>query len=157
MLAQMSTSATNQELTQERGTGPQPSPMTTTLEQDNQVANLRFLINERTPGPSAILPPLKPCTQIPRAVTSDKLLLTMLIGKPQLRDSNPDTLWAASLQDQPPGCLQIFVLKPEQDSTSGNPLKLDEPKSPTSTLPMLKVPVNPTNQRVGQVKDPSIT
>ncbi|KAJ9087931.1 hypothetical protein DSO57_1028179 [Entomophthora muscae] len=31
-----STPATNQEPTQERGTGPQPGPMTTTLEQDNQ-------------------------------------------------------------------------------------------------------------------------
>ncbi|KAJ9062217.1 hypothetical protein DSO57_1013083 [Entomophthora muscae] len=31
-----STPATNQEPTQERGTGPQPSPMTMTLEQDNQ-------------------------------------------------------------------------------------------------------------------------
>ncbi|KAJ9089341.1 hypothetical protein DSO57_1013923 [Entomophthora muscae] len=47
----------NQELSLEGGTGLQPDPMTTTLEQDNQVANLRFLINERTPGPSAILPP----------------------------------------------------------------------------------------------------
>ncbi|KAJ9064230.1 hypothetical protein DSO57_1032642 [Entomophthora muscae] len=36
-------------------------------------------------------------------VTSDKLLLTMLIGKPQLQDLNPDTLQAASLQDQLPG------------------------------------------------------
>ncbi|KAJ9050247.1 hypothetical protein DSO57_1016224 [Entomophthora muscae] len=50
-------------------------------------------------------------------VTSDKLLLTMLTGKPQLRDSNPDTLRAASPQDQPPGCLQIFGLGPEQDLT----------------------------------------
>ncbi|KAJ9063914.1 hypothetical protein DSO57_1035941 [Entomophthora muscae] len=38
-------------------------------------------------------------------VTNDKLLLTMLIGKLQLHDLNPDTLWAASLQDQPPADL----------------------------------------------------
>ncbi|KAJ9075352.1 hypothetical protein DSO57_1036975 [Entomophthora muscae] len=60
-----STPATNQEPTQERGTGPQPGPMTTTLKQDNQVAKLRFLTNERTPGPSAILLPLDPSTQFP--------------------------------------------------------------------------------------------
>ncbi|KAJ9081244.1 hypothetical protein DSO57_1016783 [Entomophthora muscae] len=61
-----STPATNQEPTQERGTGLQPSPMTTTLKQDNQVAKLRFLTNERTPGPSAILLLLDPSTQFPR-------------------------------------------------------------------------------------------
>ncbi|KAJ9071030.1 hypothetical protein DSO57_1001278 [Entomophthora muscae] len=55
----------NQELSQGRGTGLQPSPMTTTLKQDNQVAKLRFLANERTPGPSAILLPLDPSTQFP--------------------------------------------------------------------------------------------
>ncbi|KAJ9083080.1 hypothetical protein DSO57_1038288 [Entomophthora muscae] len=60
-----STPATNQELTQERGMGLQPSPMTSTLKQDNQVAKLRFLINERTPGPSAILLPLDSSTQFP--------------------------------------------------------------------------------------------
>ncbi|KAJ9086313.1 hypothetical protein DSO57_1005303 [Entomophthora muscae] len=87
-----STLVANQEPSPEEDTGLQHDPMTTTLEQDNQVANLRFLTNERTPGPSAILPPLNPSTQIPWDVTSDKLLLIMLIGKPQLRDSNPDTL-----------------------------------------------------------------
>ncbi|KAJ9089579.1 hypothetical protein DSO57_1011418 [Entomophthora muscae] len=64
------TPATNQEPTQERGTGPQPGPMTTMLEQDNQVAKLRFLTNERTPGPSAILLPLDPSTQFPRPCLS---------------------------------------------------------------------------------------
>ncbi|KAJ9074932.1 hypothetical protein DSO57_1001405 [Entomophthora muscae] len=52
--------AINQELTQERGMGPQPSPMTMTLKQDNQVAKSRFLTNERTPRLSAILLPLDP-------------------------------------------------------------------------------------------------
>ncbi|KAJ9074652.1 hypothetical protein DSO57_1004109 [Entomophthora muscae] len=65
-----STPATNQEPTQERGAGPQPSPMTTTLEQDNQVAKLRFLTNERTPGLSAILLPLDPSTQFPQPCLS---------------------------------------------------------------------------------------
>ncbi|KAJ9048670.1 hypothetical protein DSO57_1032551 [Entomophthora muscae] len=51
---------TNQEPTQGRGTSLQPGPMTTTLEQDNQVAKLGVLTNERTPGPSAILLPLDP-------------------------------------------------------------------------------------------------
>ncbi|KAJ9082337.1 hypothetical protein DSO57_1005479 [Entomophthora muscae] len=46
-----STPATNQEPTQERGTSPQPDPMTTTLKQENQVAKLRLLTNERTPRP----------------------------------------------------------------------------------------------------------
>ncbi|KAJ9048073.1 hypothetical protein DSO57_1039784 [Entomophthora muscae] len=80
----------------------------------------------------------------------------MLTGTPQLRDLNPDTLRAASLKDQPPGCPQIFGLKPEQDLTSGNSLKLDEPKPPTLTLPTLKVPVNPTNQRAGLAIEPKI-
>ncbi|KAJ9056882.1 hypothetical protein DSO57_1028195 [Entomophthora muscae] len=60
-----STPATNQEPTQERGTGPQPGPMTSTLKQDNQAAKSRFLTNERTPGLSVILPPLDPSTQFP--------------------------------------------------------------------------------------------
>ncbi|KAJ9084802.1 hypothetical protein DSO57_1020482 [Entomophthora muscae] len=82
-------------------------------------------------------------------VKSDKLLLTILPGKPQLQDSNPDTLRAASLQ--------IFGLKPEQYLTLENPLKIDESKSPTLTLPTLKVPVNSTNQQAGQAIDPKIT
>ncbi|KAJ9084455.1 hypothetical protein DSO57_1024239 [Entomophthora muscae] len=61
-----STPATNQEQTQERGTGPRPGPMTLTPEQDNQAAKLRFLTNERTPGLGAILLPLDPSTQFPR-------------------------------------------------------------------------------------------
>ncbi|KAJ9063690.1 hypothetical protein DSO57_1038286, partial [Entomophthora muscae] len=65
-----STPATNQESTQERGTGPQPSPMTLTLKQDDQAAKLRFLTNERTPGPSAILPSLDPRTQFLQACLS---------------------------------------------------------------------------------------
>ncbi|KAJ9068152.1 hypothetical protein DSO57_1031547 [Entomophthora muscae] len=56
---------TNQEQTQERGTGPRPGPMTSTLKQDNQAAKSRFLTNERTLGPSAILPPLDPSIQFP--------------------------------------------------------------------------------------------
>ncbi|KAJ9074158.1 hypothetical protein DSO57_1009237 [Entomophthora muscae] len=60
-----STPATNQDPTQGRGTGPQPNPMTTTLEQDNQVAKLGVSTNERTPGPSTILLPLEPSTQFP--------------------------------------------------------------------------------------------
>ncbi|KAJ9080957.1 hypothetical protein DSO57_1019490 [Entomophthora muscae] len=65
-----STPVTNQEPTQERGTGPRPGPMTLTLKQDNQVAKLRFLTNERTPRPSAILLPLDPSTQFPWASLS---------------------------------------------------------------------------------------
>ncbi|KAJ9068249.1 hypothetical protein DSO57_1030543 [Entomophthora muscae] len=56
---------TNQEQTQERGTGLWPGPMTSTPEQDNQAAKLRFLTNGRTPRPGAILPPLDPSTQFP--------------------------------------------------------------------------------------------
>ncbi|KAJ9062478.1 hypothetical protein DSO57_1010267 [Entomophthora muscae] len=82
-------------------------------------------------------------------VTSDKLLLTMLNEKPQLQDSNPDILQAASPQ--------IFGFEPEQDLTSENPLRLDESKSPTLTLPTLNVPVNSTNQRAGLAIDPKIT
>ncbi|KAJ9072664.1 hypothetical protein DSO57_1025014 [Entomophthora muscae] len=81
-------------------------------------------------------------------VTSDKLLSTMIIEKPQLQDLNPDPLRAASLQ--------FFELKPEQDLTSENPLKLDEYNSPTSTTPTLKVPVNSTNQRAVPAIDPKI-
>ncbi|KAJ9060324.1 hypothetical protein DSO57_1031923 [Entomophthora muscae] len=60
-----SSPATNQEPTQGRGTGPQPGPMTTTLEQDNQVAKLGVTTNERTPGLSTILLPLDPSPQFP--------------------------------------------------------------------------------------------
>ncbi|KAJ9072911.1 hypothetical protein DSO57_1022240 [Entomophthora muscae] len=60
-----SSPATNQEPTQGRGTGLQPGPMTTTLEQDNQVAKLGVTTNERTPGPSTILLPLDPSPQFP--------------------------------------------------------------------------------------------
>ncbi|KAJ9052643.1 hypothetical protein DSO57_1032255 [Entomophthora muscae] len=60
-----STPATNQEPTQGRGTGLQPGPMTTTLEQDNQVSKLGVSTNERTPRPSAIFLPLDPSTQFP--------------------------------------------------------------------------------------------
>ncbi|KAJ9075772.1 hypothetical protein DSO57_1032507 [Entomophthora muscae] len=55
----------NQEPSPERGMGPQPNPMT--LKKVNQVANLRFLTNERTPGPSVILLPLDSNTQFPQA------------------------------------------------------------------------------------------
>ncbi|KAJ9085111.1 hypothetical protein DSO57_1017111 [Entomophthora muscae] len=54
-------------VTPRRRHGPAPEPMTTALKQDNQVANSRFLTNERTPSLSAILPPLNPSTQIPQA------------------------------------------------------------------------------------------
>ncbi|KAJ9053198.1 hypothetical protein DSO57_1026595 [Entomophthora muscae] len=70
------------------------------------------------------------------------------LRKPQLRGSNPNTLQAASLQ--------IFGLKLEQDLTSGNLLRLDELKLPASKLLTPKVPVNPTNERAGQAKDPGI-
>ncbi|KAJ9049604.1 hypothetical protein DSO57_1022721 [Entomophthora muscae] len=90
-------------------------------------------------------------------VISDKLLLNTLTGKPQLQDSNPNTLWAASPQDQLPGCPQISVLKPERDLTLGNLLRLDELKIPASKFLMPRVPVNLTNEREGQAKDPGIT
>ncbi|KAJ9063958.1 hypothetical protein DSO57_1035464 [Entomophthora muscae] len=67
------TPATNQESPPGKGMGPQPNPMTTTLEQDNQVDNLRFSTNERTPGPGAILPPLNPSTKIPCTHISNAL------------------------------------------------------------------------------------
>ncbi|KAJ9054016.1 hypothetical protein DSO57_1018892 [Entomophthora muscae] len=69
----------------------------------------------------------------------------------------PDPLQAASLQGQLPGCPQFFGLKPEQDLTLENPLKLDKSNSPTSTPPMLKVPVNSANQQSGPAIDPKIT
>ncbi|KAJ9056686.1 hypothetical protein DSO57_1030402 [Entomophthora muscae] len=62
-----STLVANQEPSPEGGMSLWPDPITTTLEQDNQVANLRFLTNEKTPGLSAILPPLNPSTQISQA------------------------------------------------------------------------------------------
>ncbi|KAJ9090396.1 hypothetical protein DSO57_1002709 [Entomophthora muscae] len=58
------TPAANQESPPGEGTGLQPIPMITTLEQDNQVVNSRFLANERTPSPGTILLPLNPSTQI---------------------------------------------------------------------------------------------
>ncbi|KAJ9055356.1 hypothetical protein DSO57_1004873 [Entomophthora muscae] len=82
-------------------------------------------------------------------VTSDKLLLTMCIGKPQLWGSHPNILQAASPQ--------ISGLKPEQDLTSGNLLRLNELKLPALRFLTPKIPVNPTNERAGQAKDPGIT
>ncbi|KAJ9083261.1 hypothetical protein DSO57_1036425 [Entomophthora muscae] len=64
----------NQEPSPEGGTGLQPDPMTATLEQDNQVANLRSLTNERTHGPGAILPPLNQSTQTPRPTFPNALM-----------------------------------------------------------------------------------
>ncbi|KAJ9083281.1 hypothetical protein DSO57_1036239 [Entomophthora muscae] len=90
-------------------------------------------------------------------VTSDKLLSTMLIERPQLRDSNPGSLRAASLQGQLPGCPQFFGLEPEQDLTSENPLKLGKSNSPTSIPPTPKDPDNSTNQQAGPATDPRIT
>ncbi|KAJ9051373.1 hypothetical protein DSO57_1005081 [Entomophthora muscae] len=65
-----STPLANQEPSPERGTAPQPNLMTTTLKQVNQVANLIFLTNERTPRPSAVLLPLDLSTQSPWACLS---------------------------------------------------------------------------------------
>ncbi|KAJ9085634.1 hypothetical protein DSO57_1012006 [Entomophthora muscae] len=65
-----STPVANQELSPGRGMGLRPNPMTTTLKQVNQVANSRFLTNERTPGPSAILLHFDPSTQPPWACLS---------------------------------------------------------------------------------------
>ncbi|KAJ9055612.1 hypothetical protein DSO57_1002085 [Entomophthora muscae] len=65
-----SSPATNQEPTQGRGTGLQPGPMTTMLEQDNQVAKLGVMTNERTPRPSAILLPLDPSPRFPQPCLS---------------------------------------------------------------------------------------
>ncbi|KAJ9065963.1 hypothetical protein DSO57_1014370 [Entomophthora muscae] len=62
-----STLVANQELSLEEGTGLWPVPMTTILEQDNQIANLKSLTNEITPGTGAILLPWNPSTQIPWA------------------------------------------------------------------------------------------
>ncbi|KAJ9082209.1 hypothetical protein DSO57_1006654 [Entomophthora muscae] len=73
----------------------------------------------------------------------------MLMEKSQLQESNPKTLWAASLQF--PG------LKPERDLTLGNLLSLDEQDILASKQPTPKVPVNPTNESAGQAKDPEIT
>ncbi|KAJ9087922.1 hypothetical protein DSO57_1028261 [Entomophthora muscae] len=56
----------NQDVSPEESTGPGPNPMTATQEQDNQVANLRFLTNERNPGPGAISLPLNPSVQTTR-------------------------------------------------------------------------------------------
>ncbi|KAJ9052873.1 hypothetical protein DSO57_1029779 [Entomophthora muscae] len=89
--------------------------------------------------------------------TSAPLSVKGSAGKPQLRDLNPNTLWAASPQDLPPGRPQIFGFKPERDLTSENLLKLDEQKLLTLRPPMPKVPVNPTNESTGQAKDPGMT
>ncbi|KAJ9068511.1 hypothetical protein DSO57_1027943 [Entomophthora muscae] len=62
-----STPATNQEPTQERGTGPQTGPMTSTLKLDDQAAKLRIQTNEKTPGLSVIMLPLDPSTQFPQS------------------------------------------------------------------------------------------
>ncbi|KAJ9049571.1 hypothetical protein DSO57_1023145 [Entomophthora muscae] len=81
----------------------------------------------------------------------------MLIKKPQLRNLNPGISRAASPQGQLPGCPQFFGLKPEQDLTSGNPLKLDEPNVPTPILSTLKVPDKIANQQAGPATDSKIT
>ncbi|KAJ9090041.1 hypothetical protein DSO57_1006740 [Entomophthora muscae] len=60
LMSLKSTLVANQEPSPEGGTCLRPNPVTITLEQDNQVANLRSLTNERTPSPGAILPPFEP-------------------------------------------------------------------------------------------------
>ncbi|KAJ9062528.1 hypothetical protein DSO57_1009873 [Entomophthora muscae] len=57
----------NQEPSPEEGTGPQPDPMTTILEQDNQDINSRSLTNKKTPILGAIFLPLNQNTQKPQA------------------------------------------------------------------------------------------
>ncbi|KAJ9081940.1 hypothetical protein DSO57_1009644 [Entomophthora muscae] len=54
---------TNQVQLPEENTGFRPNPMTATQEQDNQVANSRFLTNEQTPGLGAISLPLNMSVQ----------------------------------------------------------------------------------------------
>ncbi|KAJ9078256.1 hypothetical protein DSO57_1008641 [Entomophthora muscae] len=53
-------------------------------------------------------------------VTSDKLLLTMITEKPQLRDSNPETPRAASLHDWLPA---DFWAQARADLDFGNSLR----------------------------------
>ncbi|KAJ9064976.1 hypothetical protein DSO57_1024814 [Entomophthora muscae] len=48
----------NQDVSPEISVGPGLDPMTTTQEQENQVTNLIFLTNERTPGQGTISLPL---------------------------------------------------------------------------------------------------
>ncbi|KAJ9051986.1 hypothetical protein DSO57_1038667 [Entomophthora muscae] len=60
----------DQEPSPEGGIGLRPNLMTTTLEQDNQVVNSRSLINDRTPGPGAILLPLNQSAQNHQACLS---------------------------------------------------------------------------------------
>ncbi|KAJ9059746.1 hypothetical protein DSO57_1038264 [Entomophthora muscae] len=82
-------------------------------------------------------------------VTNDKLLLTLLLGNPQLQDPNPDP-WQAGSQ-------KILGLKPEWDSTLENLLRLDEQKLLASGPSMPRVPVNLANESLGQAKDPELT
>ncbi|KAJ9062603.1 hypothetical protein DSO57_1009155 [Entomophthora muscae] len=102
------------------------------------------------------LPDPQPPTWVP-GVTSDKLLSTIIIKRPQLWESNPDAPRAASPQGQPPGRLQFLGFESESDLTLENLRKSDEPSLPTTMPPALEVPVNPTNQRAGLATDPRIT
>ncbi|KAJ9071878.1 hypothetical protein DSO57_1032821 [Entomophthora muscae] len=74
LMSLKSSPATNQEPTQGRGTGPQLGPMTSMLKQDNQVAKLGAVTNERTPGPSAILLSLDPSSQFPGPALHNALM-----------------------------------------------------------------------------------
>ncbi|KAJ9050232.1 hypothetical protein DSO57_1016376, partial [Entomophthora muscae] len=74
LMSLKSSPATNQELTQGRGTSLQLGPMTSMLKQDNKVAKLGATTNERTPGPSAILLPLDPSPQFPSPALHNALM-----------------------------------------------------------------------------------
>ncbi|KAJ9088228.1 hypothetical protein DSO57_1025115 [Entomophthora muscae] len=90
----------------------------------------------RKPATAKLLPAFN--TQAPattkKIVTSDKLLSTMIIKRPQLWESNPDAPRAASPQGQPPSHPQFLGFESESDSTLENLLKSDEPSLPT-TMP----------------------
>ncbi|KAJ9059613.1 hypothetical protein DSO57_1000572 [Entomophthora muscae] len=69
-------------------------------------------------------------------------------------------LWSWVGNYMPLACktsLQFPGLKPERDLTSGSLLSLDEQKLLASSPLTPKVPVNLTNESVGQAKDPEIT
>ncbi|KAJ9074664.1 hypothetical protein DSO57_1004119 [Entomophthora muscae] len=91
---------------------------------------------------------------VPVTVTNDKLLLAMRIEKPQLWDSNPGTLWAASLQAQPPA---FFGLESEINLTLEKFPRLISMEPFTLNTCLQKDPVSSTNENAEPNNDPKIT
>ncbi|KAJ9077476.1 hypothetical protein DSO57_1016420 [Entomophthora muscae] len=86
--------------------------------------------------------------------TSDKFLLSICMEKSQLRDLNPETLWATSLQAQPP---VFFWAQIRNGFDFGETSKRHQFNPSTSRLCPIKDPLSPVNESTNPGNIPVIT